>query len=510
MNILLKMWRRRKQRDLSAPVLRAQWRERNAALRKARREDQLISKRLLQDITEDDVEGSDDHMLVEDAQSHLMSEEQVAQLIEDLQRDPEQMITPLTALRHSLRRNDMRLLFTRVKDSIRVLVAQFTCPFTDIQMEAARCLHELSHSNEPQISNACLPATPYLLTYLTGNSQQFTVLCLYTLGNLIVDSEEVRNRLLLQGVIPIFAKCTQSPHMDVQEALGYALSQLLQSKEAPEKVIPMAVESGLTQDILRILLSCSEEWLGVAIEMAWCLHYIVSSHVNNALLISQGMVSKLVPFLIEKSALITKQECLDLELLICPVIRCLGNLLGEVDSSGMKIEVQDGRLLIALFVFIQHFKDEHAFMVRECLWALNNLTAQDPVWTSALLNFNLLPALLQLLTHSKDVFLIVTRILYNTADLGPAYCQQLRENDILPCLIPALRDDDIQVAKLSLELLNKLLTYCPDAVGDFFQNSGLQILELHKDKPDLQQQVQAVWNKYQELMKETCGPPSTD
>uniref|UniRef100_A0A6I8S0G2 Transmembrane and coiled-coil domains 6 n=1 Tax=Xenopus tropicalis TaxID=8364 RepID=A0A6I8S0G2_XENTR len=499
------MWRRRKQRDTSVPVLeelRAQWRERETALRKARREEQLISKRLLRDLTEEGAHGSDDHMLEENAQSHFMSVEQIAKLIEDLQREPEQMITPLTALRHSLRRNDVRLMFTRVEDSMRVLVALFTCPFTDIQMEAARCLHELSHSNELQVSMACLPATPYLLTYLSGYSQQFTVLCLYTLGNLIVDSEEVRNRLLLQGVIPTFAKCTQSPHMDVQEALGYAFSQLLQSKEAPEKIIPMVLESGLTQDILRILLSCTEEWFGVAIEMAWCLHYIVSSHVNNALLISQGLVSKLVPFLIEKAALITKQESLDLELLICPVIRCLGNLLGEVDSSGTKVEVQDGRLLIALFVFIQHFKDEHPFMVRECLWAVNNLTVQDPVWTSALLNVNLLPALLQLLAHSKDVFLMIATILHNIADLGLGYCQQLREKGVLPCLTPALRDDDIQVARISLELLNKLLTYCPDVAGDFFHNSGLQIIELHKDKPDLQQQVQAVWNKYQELVRQ--------
>lgn len=30
----------------------------------------------------------------------------------------------------------------------------------------------------------------------------------------------------------------QSPHVTVLEALGYALSQLLQAKEAPEKIIP--------------------------------------------------------------------------------------------------------------------------------------------------------------------------------------------------------------------------------------------------------------------------------
>lgn len=40
---------------------------------------------------------------------------------------------------------------------------------------ALRCLHELSQSHQPSVTLACLPATPYLLTYLSGQSTKFTV-----------------------------------------------------------------------------------------------------------------------------------------------------------------------------------------------------------------------------------------------------------------------------------------------------------------------------------------------
>lgn len=37
----------------------------------------------------------------------------------------------------------------------------------------------------------------------------FQELCLYTLGNLVVESEVVRKKLLPQGIIPVLASCIQ-------------------------------------------------------------------------------------------------------------------------------------------------------------------------------------------------------------------------------------------------------------------------------------------------------------
>lgn len=119
-----------------------------------------------------------------------------------------------------------------------LLVGFLTGSDATCRLQAVRCLHELSHSPHASVSSACLPATPYLLTYLSGQSTKFTVsslsyqvrylvvmqgilpshvcmfmctqeLCLYTLGNLCPDSDAVKEKLLAQGIIPALANCLE-------------------------------------------------------------------------------------------------------------------------------------------------------------------------------------------------------------------------------------------------------------------------------------------------------------
>ncbi|XP_018417400.1 PREDICTED: transmembrane and coiled-coil domain-containing protein 6 [Nanorana parkeri] len=494
------MWRRRKlakKSQVGLEELRVQRRERETVLRKARREQQLISKRLLRDSTDDE------SSVEENPQDHFLSEQQVLQLISDIQQGSADKLKSLIALRHGLRKRDTQLSFIRTEGSMRVLVGLFTCQFAKIQMEAARCLHELSHSDDPAVSKAWLPATSYLLTYLSGSSAELTELCLYTLGNLIVESEAVRQQLLVQGMIPAFAVCLQSPHVMVLEATGYALSQLLQAKEAPQNIIPTVLEAGLTQDILRLLLSESEDGFGMMIEFAWCLNYIISSQVNNALLISQGVVSKLVHLLTKLAVFLTSTSFPFSELLVCPLVRCLGNLLAEVDAAGNKVPLpEDGRLLVALFVFIQQFQKEHLFVVRECLWTLNNMTVKGPTICSAVLHFNLIPVMLQLFGHSKDIILLVLTVLCNIADLGPAYCQCLQEKAIISRVIPLLDKSDVQVTLRCLDLIIIILQYCPEAAKDTQMLSGLEMLETYKDHPEAKQHIQAVFDYCRSTIKE--------
>lgn len=63
----------------------------------------------------------------------------------------------------------------RLEGSIRTLVGLLTSNQALLQLEAARCLHELSHSEQSAVVEACLPATSYLLTYLSGHSSDFIV-----------------------------------------------------------------------------------------------------------------------------------------------------------------------------------------------------------------------------------------------------------------------------------------------------------------------------------------------
>ncbi|XP_063521629.1 transmembrane and coiled-coil domain-containing protein 6 isoform X4 [Pongo pygmaeus] len=486
------MWSRRQGRlrptVCGVEELRRRRREREAALRKARREQQLVSKRLLRDDTPEEAG--------EGCVAAILGETEVQQFLRQAQRGTEEKEREgaLVSLRRGLQHPETQQTFIRLEGSMRTLVGLLTSNQALLQLEAARCLHELSHSEQSTVAEACLPATSYLLTYLSGHSSDFIELCLYTLGNLIVESEAVRRQLLPQGIVPALAACIQSPHVAVLEALGYALSQLLQAEEAPEKIIPSILASTLPQHMLQMLQPGPKLNPGVAVEFAWCLHYIICSQVSNPLLIGHGALSTLGLLLLDLAGAVQRTEDAGLELLACPVLRCLSNLLTEaaVETVGGQMQLRDERVVAALFILLQFFFQKQPSLLPEGLWLLNNLTAISPSFCTSLLSLDLIEPLLQLLPVSNVVSVMVLTVLCNVAEKGPAYCQRLWPGPLLPALLHTLAFSDTEVVGQSLELLHLLFLYQPEAVQVFLQQSGLQALERHQEEAQLQDRVYAV------------------
>ncbi|KAM4653401.1 transmembrane and coiled-coil domain-containing protein 6 isoform 2-T2 [Amazona ochrocephala] len=515
------MWGRRQRGPgscvLGAEELRARRREREAALRKARRQEQLVSKRLLREDTTAE-EGAQDGAGIEPGP---LLENEVLELLRSVQKGSEDRKRSLGRLCWALRNKETRQKFVRLDGSIRTLIGLFTSSLADVQMQAGRCLHELSHSSDPAVAEACLPVTSYLLTYLSGHSIEFTELCLYTLGNLVVESEAVRKQLLPQGIIPVLVSCIQSPHEAVLEGLGYVLSQLLQAKEAPTEIIPLVLASALPQHMLRLVCSGLKAGIGAAVEFAWCLHYIICSQMPNTALLSLGALPALTSVLLNLASEPPPDAAEGLELvrhgqgteqwlfsaalwgygrvkgsvfplsqLVCPVLRCLSNLLAE--DTGCEEQVQDERLLVAIFLILQSFLQKHPFIAQECLWLLNNLTACEPFFCSALLSLDLLPALLQLLPCSQMATVLVLTVACNIAAKGPAFCQQLHQQPALSLLLPILTLPDLEAVGQCLELLHLLFLHCPEAAADFIRQGGHRALEQHQSTPELQERARAL------------------
>ncbi|KAM7140313.1 transmembrane and coiled-coil domain-containing protein 6 isoform 1-T1 [Molossus nigricans] len=482
------MWNRRHGRlrtvGCGVEELRRRRREREAELRKARREQQLVSKRLLRDDTPEEAEGG--------CVALILGEAEIQQFLWLAQRGTgeKEREGALVSLRRGLQHPETQQTFIRLKGSMRTLVGLLTSNQALLQLEAARCLHELSHSEQSAVAEACLPATSYLLTYLAGHSSDLIELCLYTLGNLIVESESVRRQLLPQGIVPALASCIQSPHLTVLEALGYALSQLLQAKEAPKKIIPSVLSTPLPQHMLRLLQPGPKLNPGVAVEFAWCLHYIICSQVNNALLITHGAVSTLGLLLLYLAGAVQRSEDAGLELLLCPVLRCLSNLLTE--AAGGQVQLRDERVVVSLFIILQFLLQKQPSLLPEGLWLLNNLTANSPGFCTSLLSLDLIEPLLQLLPVSNVVSVLVLTVLCNVAEKGPAYCWRLWPGPLLSSLLDMLAFSDTEVVGQSLELLQLLFLYRPEAVQAFLQQSGLQALKRHEEEAQLQDRVHAL------------------
>lgn len=458
-------------------------REFEKALRQARRDRQLISKRLLQNEDEDAVETDSVHL----------SPEQVREMIRGIQCGGEEKATRLASLRKALRNPETQLAFIKSENSMHMLIGQLSGHNAQCQLEAVRALHELSHSPHPSVGQGCLSAGPYLLTYLSGQSPKLTELCLYTLGNLCPDNGLCREKLLAQGIISALANCIQSQkyNLAVVEAVGFALSQLLQDKDATDKIIPAVVDSGIISDLISALNPHCDFGFGPAIECAWCLHYLVSSNLDNKVLVTQGALSQCSAVLITLGGTVAKGNLEDgLELLIWPLLRCLGNLLV---SEGCDVMPEDTRLLAALCVFSQAYLQPHMGLSRESLWVLNNLTASSSGFCSGLVLLNLVPILINLLSFSKGINLMVLRVLGNIAHNGPECCVQLTQAGVLSGLCATLKMAEPEVVTLSLEVLHMLVSSSPQVIEEFTRLNGVPLLEAIQYNSEAEQRVRAAY-----------------
>uniref|UniRef100_A0A8C2ZZF5 Transmembrane and coiled-coil domains 6 n=1 Tax=Cyclopterus lumpus TaxID=8103 RepID=A0A8C2ZZF5_CYCLU len=458
------MWRLNKVRHKagrqgdSLEELKLKRREHEKALRQARRDRQLVSKRLLLNDDEDLPQVTMD----------TNSGEQVRETLMNYGREAH-----LKTLSKVLRDPSAQLTFIKQENSMHLLVGFLTGSDATCRLQAVRCLHELSHSSHTNVSPACLPATPYLLTYLSGQSTKFTELCLYTLGNLCPDSDIVKEKLLAQGIIPALANCleNQRHNLAVVEAVGFTLSQFLQAKDAAEKIILTVLDSSLPSNLLSVLTSDPKFGLAPAIECAWCLHYLTLLLAHGTLLQCSSLLVSLGGAVAEGN----KEE--GMELFICPLLRCVGNLLSSCPGKDLSTQVGDVRIVVALYALLQAYLQTQPALARESAWVLNNLTAHSSAFCSALLDLNLVPGLIQLLPFSQGINTMILRILANIAHKKKEFCAQLAHHGLLSALCATLKMADQEMVTLSMDVLYMLVVSGPQVAEEFVRQGGLSLLE---------------------------------
>lgn len=471
------MWRLNKVRHKagraagSSEEMKVKRREKEKALRQARRDRQLVSKRLLLNDDEDQPEVTMDT---------TSGEQDVVGLFHKLQHSGPEREAHMKALSKALRDPSAQRTFIKQENSIHLLVGLLTGSDAPRRLQAVRCLHELSHSPHNDVAPACLPATPYLLTYLSGQSTKFTELCLYTLGNLCPDSDVVKDKLLAQGIIPALANCieNQRHNLAVVEAVGFTLSQLLQTKDAAEKIIPTVLASSLPSTLLSVLTPDPKFGLAPAIECAWCLHYLTCSMKDNRELLALGALLQCSSLLVSLGGAVAegnKEE--GMELFICPLLRCVGNLLSSCPVKDLSSQVGDVRVVVALCALLQAYLQTQPALARESAWVLNNLTAHSSALCSALLTLNLVPGLIQLLPFSQGINTMILRVLANIAHKKKEFCVQLAHGGLLSALCATLKMANQEMVTLSMDVLFMLVVSGPQVAEEFVRQGGLSLLE---------------------------------
>ncbi|XP_072120257.1 transmembrane and coiled-coil domain-containing protein 6 isoform X3 [Mobula birostris] len=386
--------------------IKARRRQQEWVLRKARREKQLVSKRLLRELQRDGEEM--------EIREPLVTQEEVSQLYQRIQRGSEDRVTALRSLCQFLHHTEAQKMFVSLENSIHVLIGLFTSNLASVQLEAARCLLKLSHASDPSISLVCLPATPYLLTYLSGQSAKFTC----GSGSQLDSTFDP----------PV------GSGFGIWDANGCGV-RLVSALHRDGVNCECLVSQGLVHQAVRLLIV-----LGNAID---------SSTTTDGV-----------------------------ELLIYPVARCLGNLTASCESVLSRDRLLDCQVLQALRSIIDKFLQSHPSLTRECLWLLNNLTAADDQLCSAIFSLDLVPMVLQLMLFSGGINTLVLILLGNIVEKGPAHCDKLQQHkELFPALCSTLRAADAEVVRLSLEVLNLIFSHCVQAIAEFVNQNGIPALE---------------------------------
>ncbi|XP_023184093.1 transmembrane and coiled-coil domain-containing protein 6 isoform X5 [Xiphophorus maculatus] len=494
------MWRLNKVRHKAGghannlEELRTKRREKERALRQARRDRQLVSKRLLRNEDEE-----------QDTMEVTPGEQDVVTLFQKLHHGGTEKEAFLRPLSKALRNPSAQLTFIKLENSMHLLVGLLTGSDARCRLQAVRCLHELSHSTHTSVASACLPATPYLLTYLSGQSTKFTELCLYTLGNICPDSETVKERLLAQGIIPALAGCIQNHrhNLAVVEAAGFALFQLLQSKDAAQKVIPTVLASSLPSQLLSVLTPDPDFGLAPAIECAWCLHSLTSSSEDHRELLAQGALRQCGSLLVSLGGAVADGNTdQGVELLVCPLLRCVGNLLSSCPAETLHSQLGGVDLVAPLCELVVALIHTLPALARETAWVLNNLTAHSTESCSALLTLNLVPRLLELLPFSQGINTMVLRVLANVAHKKKEFCIQLAELGLLSAITATLKMADQDIVTLSLEVLFMMIVSSPQTAEQFVSQGGLSVLEAIQYNSDGEVRRRATYLLEQHILRE--------
>uniref|UniRef100_A0A3Q2Y6W0 Transmembrane and coiled-coil domains 6 n=1 Tax=Hippocampus comes TaxID=109280 RepID=A0A3Q2Y6W0_HIPCM len=463
----------------SLEEFRVKRREHEKALRQARRDRQLVSRRLL--LNED--------------------EGQQEAIICPLCAGCSQFVPQSSAQRsrEGISRGGSLLFFWMQENSIHMLVGLLTGPNTQCRLQSVRCLHELSHSPHPSVATACLPATPYLLTYLSGQKPFSFITCLlyrgtkFTVTNTLIE----HHKNVPETINCNYNACVQNQrhNMAVMEAVGFTLSQLLQTKDASEKIIPLVLASSLPSHLLAVLTPDQNFALGPAIECAWCLHYLTCSGEDNRALLACGALLQCSMLLVSLGGAVAQgNKAEGVELLVCPLLRCVGNLLSctpDVPDACLS----DVGLTVALCALLQAYVQTQPSLARESAW-LNLKLFFFSIVTSyilTMLGFISPPSRIQIL-----------RVLANVAHKKKEFCIQLAEFGLLSSLCATLKMAEQAVVTLSLDILfmlfasgsqvsqtlhfdplssnhlhfsSELPYILPQVVEDFAREGGISLLE---------------------------------
>ncbi|XP_074641679.1 uncharacterized protein LOC141899333 [Tubulanus polymorphus] len=449
---------RKLQRQCSSNVesMRRRWRDERSDLRKEQRDKILLSKRVRHQSYE--LNNDDDEF------TELQIKEMTKQLLHTSPSSEKKEI--LKVLRKAFGRGTLYIdAFLSVPNSMECMVGILTGLDTELHLESAWCLTNISAGMHEHAKITLKMAAPYLITYLSGSNPVMQDQCAWALGNIAGDSEECRDVLKHQGIIPPLVELLKSPSPTVVKSALFAISNMARGHDPSIKEM---LNIGVATLVLN-LMEFKEDMLPVIAEVAWVLTYLTASGDYEEELVSQGIIPKISNMI----AQIAVHNHDDVQA-ITPLLRALGNLCSGADRYSVDASQTDG-LLPALSKFLQ---SNHRHIRKECLWTMSNMTGEMNV-AREIIRTGAVPHFVNLLSAAYDIKKEAAYCICNLVCHGDEFCQFISHSDAIVSMIPLLKvsGNDVELIHLALCFYEAMFRAVDETKHRFEESGGVGYLE---------------------------------
>jgi importin subunit alpha-2 len=342
------------------------------------------------------------------------------------------------------------------------LVQALSNASSKIRFEAAWAITNVTAGNSAQTWTAVNSGIlPPIITMLSSESDELCEQATWCIGNMIGDSGELRNHVIKSGGLAPILTLAQKPDVSVSfmRVLAWTLSNLGRHQRPEADIEALKAAKPL---ILQMAKHADKH---VQQDAIWALAYMSDGSDDRIALVAEPAIIGDLVALVVRGDLAT----------VAPALRALGNIATGDDDVTQKV-IDSGLLSIALPNLLNSTKMS---IQKEAAWLTSNIAAGPEKQIQSLVFANIMPHIVRLLQIGEHRVRIECVWVINNYISGGNGDQiaYLINVGVVSALSDLLTTDDTKLVFVILESLNGLLRKSYDLSSAFGEHMAMRLEE---------------------------------
>ncbi|CAO3639496.1 unnamed protein product [Mucor hiemalis] len=332
-------------------------------------------------------------------------------------------------------------------DCIETLTQMITGPNPEEKIEAAQTISNIAAGSYDLWSKS-ISTVPYIISLLDSDNMSLREIAAGALGNMAAEDlgdmndedDKVRATIRDNGAIKPLVRMLDSKDVRLVQSACFALANLARGQEGQ---LSEFLTAGLSDKLMSHL-----ENNDTITEVCWVVSYLTAgSEKFRKDIMEKGYGDPLVKDLAKLA---------DQGPVVLPVLRTLGNLVGEEDY--LKTLAEKEQFLPSVVSLIK--SDKSRVVKKEALWVLSNITSsQNPEIIRKIEELDTIKYLSELVARGAfDIRKGAAYCIMNIASHGAEHLDKLAHKELLPAFLDLLKSQDADMMRLALGYIELLLT----------------------------------------------------